>query len=88
MVLYHWSKGIKLNLPYVIIQHMIKTAQFGKNKIAIPYGMILTKIFKDFKVDLKKEHSENICHSFSVKNLHHMKKDDDEDDEATAVEVI
>ncbi|MCI80902.1 hypothetical protein A2U01_0102174, partial [Trifolium medium] len=60
---------------------MIKTAQSGNNKIGIPYGMLLTKFFRRLKVDLKKECSENVCHSFSFKNIHHMKKDDDDDDD-------
>ncbi|MCH79647.1 hypothetical protein A2U01_0000400 [Trifolium medium] len=74
MVLYHLKNKYQLNLPYVIIHHMIKTAESGKKRNVIPYGMLLTKIFKKLKVDLKKESSENVCHTFSVKNTHHMKK--------------
>ncbi|MCH79468.1 hypothetical protein A2U01_0000217 [Trifolium medium] len=78
MILYHFIKRIRLNIPYVIIQHMINTAQSGKKRITIPHGMIMTKVFKKNRVDLKGEYSENECTSFSFKNIRHMKNDDEE----------
>ncbi|MCH80750.1 hypothetical protein A2U01_0001523 [Trifolium medium] len=83
MVLYHLSKKIKLNLPYVIIQHMIKTVQSGTNRVIIPYGVFLTKIFRYHRVNLREECSENDCHSFSSKDIFYMHFDEEEvtDDE-------
>ncbi|WJX13774.1 hypothetical protein P8452_04129 [Trifolium repens] len=75
LILYHMTKGIKLNLPYVIIQHMIHTAKSGSKKIALPYGMILTKLFRLFDVDESNQRVDNSCTVFGLKNVHHMKKE-------------
>jgi hypothetical protein len=77
-LIYHLSKWIKLNLPYVIIQHMISTAKSGTKRIVIPYGILLTKIFQKLKVDSKKEHYEHVCQSFSLSKISiiYMKKED------------
>jgi hypothetical protein len=75
LVLHHLSKGIKLNLPHIIIQHMIHVANSGIKKVALPYAMLLTKIFRTFKIDESNQRSENTCTSFGFKNIHHMKKD-------------
>ncbi|KAK2422293.1 hypothetical protein QL285_032838 [Trifolium repens] len=75
LIMHHLSKGTKLNLPYIIIQHMIHVANSGIKKVTLPYAMILTKIFRIFKVDEKDQRVENSCTSFKFKNIHHMKKD-------------
>jgi hypothetical protein len=75
LIMHHLSKGIKLNLPYIIIQHMIHVANTGIKKVTLPYAMILTKIFRTFKIDESNQRSENTCTSFGFKNIHHMKKD-------------
>jgi hypothetical protein len=36
LVMHHLSKGIKLNLPYLIIQHLIYATSSGIKKIALP----------------------------------------------------
>ncbi|WJX78141.1 Delta-1-pyrroline-5-carboxylate synthase [Trifolium repens] len=59
LIMYHMTKGIKLNLPYVIIQHMIHAAKSGSKKIALPYGMILTKIFRIFEIDESNQRVDN-----------------------------
>ncbi|CAJ2638242.1 unnamed protein product [Trifolium pratense] len=64
----------KLNLPYVIIHNMIEAASSGSKKITLPYGMHLTKVFRECKVELKKEKSFNNSKVFDLKNLSHMKK--------------
>ncbi|KAK2445002.1 hypothetical protein QL285_015983 [Trifolium repens] len=75
LIMHHLSKGIKLNLPFIIIQHMIHVANSGVKKVTLPYAMILTKIFRIFKIDEKDQRVENSCTSFGFKNIHHMKKD-------------
>ncbi|KAK2455299.1 hypothetical protein QL285_002768 [Trifolium repens] len=75
LIMHHLSKGIKLNLPYIIIQHMIHVANSGIKKVTLPYAMILTKIFRIFKIDETDQRVENSCTSFKFKNIHHMKKD-------------
>ncbi|KAK2444342.1 hypothetical protein QL285_015372 [Trifolium repens] len=75
LIMYHMTKGIKLNLPYVIIQHMIHAAKSGSKKIALPYGMILTKIFRIFEIDESNQRVDNSCTVFGLKFLHHMKKE-------------
>ncbi|KAK2429350.1 hypothetical protein QL285_027799 [Trifolium repens] len=75
LILYHMTKGIKMNLLYVIIQHMIHAAKSGSKKIALPYGMILTKLFRLFEVDETNQGDDNSCTIFGLKNVHHMKKE-------------
>ncbi|GAU40549.1 hypothetical protein TSUD_367520 [Trifolium subterraneum] len=36
LLMYHMAKGIKLNLPYIILHHMIHVATSGFKKIALP----------------------------------------------------
>ncbi|KAK2438511.1 hypothetical protein QL285_023283 [Trifolium repens] len=75
LILYHMTKGIKLNLPYVIIQHMIHAAKSGPMKIVLPYGMILTKLFRLYEVDETNQRVDNSCTIFGLKNVHRMKKE-------------
>ncbi|CAJ2661741.1 unnamed protein product [Trifolium pratense] len=74
MIMHHLGTGKKLNLPYVIIHNMIEAASSGSKKITLPYGMHLTKVFRECKVELKKEKSFNNSKVFDLKNLTHMKK--------------
>jgi hypothetical protein len=75
LVMHHLSKGIKLNLPYLIIQHLIYAASSDIKKIALPYGMILTRIFRMFKIDETNQRIDNSYTPFGLKNVHHMKKE-------------
>ncbi|CAJ2674731.1 unnamed protein product [Trifolium pratense] len=75
LVMYHLSKGILLDLPYLILQHMITIANSGIKKIALPYGMLLTRIFRDNHVDESKQLFDNQWFTFGTKNLSHMKKE-------------
>ncbi|CAJ2652244.1 unnamed protein product [Trifolium pratense] len=74
MVMHHLGTGKKLNLPYVIIHNMIEAASSGSKKITLPYGMHLTKVFRECNVELRKEKSFNNSKVFDLKNLSHMKK--------------
>ncbi|WJX68028.1 hypothetical protein P8452_52440 [Trifolium repens] len=67
LILYHMTKGIKLNLPYVIIQHTMNGAKSGPKKIALTYGMILTKLFRLFEVDESNQRVDNV-HMVSTLN--------------------
>ncbi|PNX56876.1 hypothetical protein L195_g050107 [Trifolium pratense] len=72
--MHHLGTGKRLNLPYVIIHNMIEAASSGSKKITLPYGMHVTKVFRECKVELKKEKSFNNSKVFDLKNLSHMKK--------------
>ncbi|KAI4331834.1 hypothetical protein L6164_016789 [Bauhinia variegata] len=45
-VIYHLKMGLPLNLPYLIISHMAESARNTRNQFVLPYGMILTCIFR------------------------------------------
>ncbi|GAU48143.1 hypothetical protein TSUD_302760 [Trifolium subterraneum] len=75
LMMYHMAKGVKLNLPYIILHHMIHVATSGYKKIALPYAMLLTRVFRLYYADMSNTISENNYYTFSLKNEHHMKKD-------------
>ncbi|GAU51766.1 hypothetical protein TSUD_415550 [Trifolium subterraneum] len=43
LMMYHMAKGVKLNLPYIILHHMIHVATSGYKKIALPYALLLNR---------------------------------------------
>ncbi|GAU29737.1 hypothetical protein TSUD_392260 [Trifolium subterraneum] len=75
LMMYHMAKGVKLNLPYIILHHMIHVATYGYKKIALPYAMLLTRVFRLYYADMDNTLSENHYYTFSLKNVHYMKKD-------------
>ncbi|GAU52031.1 hypothetical protein TSUD_418610 [Trifolium subterraneum] len=75
LMMYHMAKGVKLNLPYIILHHMIHVATSGYKKIALPYAMLLTRVFRLYYADMTNTTSEDHYYTFSLKNVHHMKKD-------------
>ncbi|GAU17216.1 hypothetical protein TSUD_178470 [Trifolium subterraneum] len=77
MIMYHLSQQIKLNLPYVLIQHMINTIENENKKVTLPYGMFLTRIFRESKVSFVGEESKNTYTTFTTKNIDRMKKAED-----------
>ncbi|GAU51269.1 hypothetical protein TSUD_239210 [Trifolium subterraneum] len=77
MIMYHLSQQIKLNLPYVLIQHMINTFENENKKVTLPYGMFLTRIFREFKVSFVGEESKNTYTTFTTRNIDRMKKAED-----------
>ncbi|GAU50783.1 hypothetical protein TSUD_410680 [Trifolium subterraneum] len=74
LMMYHMAKGVKLNLPYIILHHMIHVATSGFKKIALPYAMLLTRVFRLYYADMDNTPSENHYYTFSLKNVSHMKK--------------
>ncbi|GAU50466.1 hypothetical protein TSUD_409590 [Trifolium subterraneum] len=77
MIMYHLSQQIKLNLPYVLIQHMINTIENENKKVTLPYGMFLTRVFREFKVSFVGEESKNTYTTFTTKNIDRMKRAED-----------
>ncbi|GAU38522.1 hypothetical protein TSUD_148040 [Trifolium subterraneum] len=75
LMMYHMAKGVKLNLPYIILHHMIHAATSGFKKIALPYAMLLTRVFRLYYADMDNTPSENHYYTFSLKNVSHMKKE-------------
>ncbi|GAU49927.1 hypothetical protein TSUD_408280 [Trifolium subterraneum] len=74
LMMYHMAKGVKLNLPYIILHHMNHVATSGFKKIALPYAMLLTRVFRLYYADMDNTPSENHYYTFSLKNVSHMKK--------------
>nr|XP_004514622.1 uncharacterized protein LOC101504244 [Cicer arietinum] len=74
LLIHHLLNCKRLNLPYVILQHMICAANKDCIKNIVPYGMVLTKIFRHFGVSLASETSLIKISKFSTKNLSHMRK--------------
>ncbi|KAI4351405.1 hypothetical protein L6164_005774 [Bauhinia variegata] len=56
-VIYHLKMGFPLNLPYLIISHMAESARNTKNQFVLPYGMILTRIFRHHSAIVTSLHS-------------------------------
>ncbi|GAU37556.1 hypothetical protein TSUD_54630 [Trifolium subterraneum] len=77
MIMYHMSQQIKLNLPYVLIQHMINTIENENKKETLPYRMFLTRVFREFKVSFKGEEGKNTSTTFTTKNIDRMKRAED-----------
>ena len=80
MILYHLLFGERLNLPSVIIHHMITTSQNPNRQCCVPYGMLLTKVFQKFKIPLEDENSLLVVKKYRPKNIRHMKNKDAADD--------
>ncbi|GAU36818.1 hypothetical protein TSUD_320550 [Trifolium subterraneum] len=75
LMMYHMAKGVKLNLPYIILHHMIHASTSGFKKTALPYAMLLTRVFRLYYADMDNTPSENHYYTFSLKNVSHMKKE-------------
>nr|XP_004490842.1 uncharacterized protein LOC101508725 [Cicer arietinum] len=74
LLIHHLLNCKRLNLPYVILQHMICAAKKDYRKNIVPYGMVLTKIFRHFGVSLASEKSLIKISKFSTKFFSHMRK--------------
>ncbi|GAU26014.1 hypothetical protein TSUD_64020 [Trifolium subterraneum] len=75
LMMYHMAKGVKLNLPYIILHHMIHAATSGFKKITLPYVMLLTRVFRLYYADMNDTPFENHYYTFSLKNVSRMKKE-------------
>ncbi|KAK2396626.1 hypothetical protein QL285_058272 [Trifolium repens] len=74
MMMYHMFNKVKLNLPYVMIQHMIYTIEYGNKKTTLPYGMFLTRVFNHFDVNVEGEEAKKSTTTFSLTNIGRMKQ--------------
>ena len=52
---YHLMEGIRINLPYMMIRHMIAAVEIVKSTAALPFGMALSRILNHFQVPLTGE---------------------------------
>nr|XP_012574222.1 uncharacterized protein LOC105852607 [Cicer arietinum] len=75
MIIHHLITGTPLHLGHVIFTFMRNAVVMGRSA---PYGMILTKIFKFFKIPLEDEHSIHFNNTFSMKNIKQMKIQNDD----------
>ncbi|GAU51913.1 hypothetical protein TSUD_416960 [Trifolium subterraneum] len=64
LMMYHMAKGVKLNLPYIILHHMIHVATSGFKKIALPYAMLLTRVFRLYYADMDNTPSKPLLHLY------------------------
>ncbi|GAU32707.1 hypothetical protein TSUD_101280 [Trifolium subterraneum] len=74
LMMYYMAKGVKLNLPYIILHHMINVTTSSFKKIALPYAMLLTRVFRLYYANMDNTPSENHYYTFSLKNVSHMNK--------------
>jgi hypothetical protein len=74
LVMYHMFHGIDIKLSVIIIRHMIHAAKLKKPKSCVPYGMLVTRVFKEFNINLEKEKFDTVCSEFLPKNIAHRKK--------------
>nr|XP_004499249.1 uncharacterized protein LOC101513385 [Cicer arietinum] len=75
MIIHHVITGTPLHLGHVIFTFMLNAVVLGRSA---PYGMILTKIFKFFKIPHEDEHSIYFNNTFSMKNIKQMKIQNDD----------
>jgi len=69
-IIYHLMTKTKLNLCFIIIQHMIDSCLAIKHSVAgLPYRMHMTPIFKKANVSLEGEESKYDFMRFTAKNL-------------------
>ncbi|KEH16094.1 hypothetical protein MTR_0334s0040 [Medicago truncatula] len=83
MIIYHVVFKERINLPFVLIQQMIATSKTKNLTFCLPYGMLLSLVFRDFKIPLYDELSILDIQIFNTKSIKHMKKDSDEFTEKT-----
>jgi hypothetical protein len=76
MILYHLTRGKMINLPYLIIRHMIAAIKDTKGNGGLPYSMALTKIFHEFKLSFIGETAAENLKPFNRRNIAHIKLHD------------
>ncbi|GAU51967.1 hypothetical protein TSUD_417580 [Trifolium subterraneum] len=82
------EEGAKKNAPpssmlkteYKLLHNMCQHSFFPRTgskdkKIALPYAMLLTRVFRLYYADMDNTPSENHYYTFSLKNVSHMKKE-------------
>jgi hypothetical protein len=75
LIIYCMFYEVRLNLPHVILHHMISAIKDKNPRHGLPYGMILTRLFREIGIDLDGEESEWIISKFRAKNVSHMKSE-------------
>nr|XP_004500175.1 uncharacterized protein LOC101495131 [Cicer arietinum] len=70
LIIHHLLTGTPLHLGNIIFSYMLNAAIVGRSAL---YGMILTKVFKFFKVPLDDEGSIQCNNLFSMKNIKQMR---------------
>nr|XP_004511140.1 uncharacterized protein LOC101507149 [Cicer arietinum] len=70
MIIHHLMTASPLHLGNVIFWFMLNVVLMGRSA---PYGILLTKVFKFFKIPLEDEPSIKFNNTFSLKNIKQMK---------------
>ena len=60
-IMYHILIKKSINLFGMIMSHMVD--QMNRKSGSLPYGMLLTVLFENAKIDLTNEVSQNLIHS-------------------------
>ena len=55
VLMYHIISGKPLNLPHFILRHMISWKNTPKKTSSLPYGMIITRLLRNFDISLEEE---------------------------------
>ena len=71
--MFYLIQGIAMNLPSMMLQQIKDMA--NRSKACLPYSMVFTLIFKDFRVDLEGEDFRELMRTdyFNAKTFHRMK---------------
>lgn len=69
LVIYCLWKKNPFSLPHLIINHMIKTTKPIKFTYSVPYGMLMTFVFKKFRVSFDSELVRDDVLSWGAKNV-------------------
>lgn len=69
LVIYHLLRMEPISLPYLILNHILNITQPFRNRICLPYGMALTKVFRLVGIDLSPQPYYDDVASFDSQNL-------------------
>lgn len=73
LVIYYLWKKIPLSLPHLIINHIIKAIKPIKSTSGVPYGILMTLIFKHYGVLLEDEAKDEEVLTWGEKNVATLK---------------
>lgn len=66
---YHLVQNKPVNLPFLMLHHMINAIRDNKASTSLPYGIPLTRIFNHFKINISCEEGTIERKIFTAKNI-------------------
>lgn len=73
LIMYHLWTRKKLSLPFLMVNHIMATAETVKSTTCLPYDVAMTTIFKHYGVPLKGEGYTKDWSFFGLKNINQLK---------------